>query len=100
MDLDTFVVAYLHSPRERWWGILQGLSPAGITIRGISIDSFETWMRSVARGEEEIAVSSVFFPMIRVERVYEDETTAATPSHEDRFRETTGIDPRLHLRPI
>jgi hypothetical protein len=98
MDLDTFVVAYLHSPRERWWGLLRGLTPAGITLRGISIDSFDSWMRSIVRNEEEIAVSSVFFPMIRVERIYEDETTAATPSHSDRFREATGIDARSHLR--
>ncbi|MGH9443911.1 MAG: hypothetical protein ACRD16_16725 [Thermoanaerobaculia bacterium] len=98
MRVDTFVVVYLHSPRERWWGLLHGLGPAGVTLRGVSLDSFEPWARSVARREEgEISPSTVFFPMNRVERIYEDESTLAVPSHEDQFRQWTGEEPRLYL---
>src|SRR5689334_2274617 len=98
MQVDTFVVAYLHSPRERWWGLLQWVAPAGITLRGVPLESFEPWARSVARREEgELSPSTVFFPMYRVERSYEDESTLAVPSHADRFREWTGEDARLYL---
>ena len=98
MQVDTFVIAYLHSPRERWWGLLRWVTPAGITIRGVSLESFEPWARSVARREEgELAPSTVFFPMNRVERMYEDESSLAVPSHADQFREWTGEDARLHL---
>src|SRR5215831_1089349 len=98
MEIDSFVVAYLHSPRERWWGILRALSPAGLTLRGLSLESFESWARSVARQEElESAPSTVFFPMNRVERMYEDEGTLQIPSHAERFRELTGQDVRLVL---
>ena len=98
MKPDAYVVAYLHSPRERWWGILRAVTPAGVTRRGISLESFEPWARSVARGEDSgIAPTTVFFPMNRVERVDEDESTLAVASHADRFKEWTGEDARMHL---
>src|SRR5258708_375469 len=100
MQIDTFVVVYLHSPRERWWGLLRWVAPAGITLRGLSLESFEPWARSVARHEEgEMCPSTVFFPMNRVERIYEDESTLAILSHADQFREWTGEDARLYLAP-
>ena len=98
MQVDSFVVAYLNSPREKWWGMLKTITPAGITMRGLSLDSFEPWARAVARREEcELFPSTVFFPMNRVERIYEDETTFSVPSMADRFLEWTGEDVRIHL---
>jgi hypothetical protein len=98
MQVDTFVVAYLHSPRERWWGLLHWIASAGITLRGVPLESFEPWARSVARHEEgEITPSTVFFPMNRVERIYEDESTLAVSSHADQFRQWAGQDARLYL---
>ncbi len=101
MQTDSFIVAYLSSPREKWWGMLKSLTPSGITLRGLSLDSFEPWARAVARREEcELFPSTVFFPMNRVERIYEDETTLSVPSMADRFLEWTGEDVRIHLFPI
>jgi hypothetical protein len=98
MDTDTFVIAYVHSPRELWWGLLRSLNPAGVTLRGVSLDSFDPWARGIARGEKgAIAASTVFFPMHRIEKIYEDDSSLAAPSHADRFRELTGLDARLEL---
>jgi hypothetical protein len=97
---DAYVVVYLHSPRERWWGMLRGVTPAGATLRGLSLDSFEPWARSVARGEDAgISPTTVFFPMHRIERIDEDESTLSVASHADRFKEWTGEDVKLHLVP-
>jgi hypothetical protein len=101
VEPDTFVVAYFHSPRERWWGLLRMVGPAGITLRGLPLDSFEPWARAIARQEEmEIIPTTVFFPLHRVERIYEDEPSAAVASHAARFKEITGRDVSLHLLPI
>jgi len=100
MKAQSYVVAYLHSPRERWWGMLRGIAPAGVTLRGLSLDSFEPWARAVARGEDSgIAPTTVFFPMNRIERLDEDESTLSVASYADRFREWTGEDVKLHLLP-
>lgn len=95
MEIDSFAVVYLHSPRERWWGLLRALTPAGVTLRGVSLESFESWMRGLARKDgEEIFPSTVFFPMTRVERIYEDESQPGLPSQADRVRETSGREAR------
>lgn len=100
MRTDACVVLYLHSPRERWWGLLRAMAPAGVTLRGLSLESFEPWARSVARGEDAgIAPTTVFFPMHRIERIDEDESTLSVASYADRFREWTGEDVRMHLVP-
>lgn len=100
MKADTYVVVYLHSPRERWWGLLRAVTPAGATLRGLSLESFEPWARSVARGEDTgIAPTTVFFPIHRIERIDEDESTLSVASHADRFREWTGEDVKIHLVP-
>jgi hypothetical protein len=100
MRIDAYVVAYMHSPRERWWGMLRAITPAGVTLRGLSLESFEPWARSVARREDAgIAPTTVFFPMNRIERVDEDESTLSVASHEDRFRQWTGEDVKIHLVP-
>jgi len=100
VKIDAYVVVYLHSPRERWWGLLRAVTPAGATLRGLSLESFEPWARSVARREDAgIAPTTVFFPIHRIERIDEDESTLSVASHADRFREWTGEDVKLHLVP-
>ncbi len=101
MEIETFVIVYLHSPREQWWGMLRGISPAGVTLRGLALDSFEPWARMVARqADQALSPSTVFFPMHRVERIYEDEASGLIPSHAQRFQELTGQDVRLYLMPV
>lgn len=88
----TTVVLYLNTPREKVWGILLALQPAGVTLRGLDLVVFEDWMRQEARGEDTgLGLSTLFYPMHRVERVERDETLGPMESYADRFRRLVGL---------
>jgi hypothetical protein len=85
------VVVYLHSPREKVWGVLLELGPAGVALRGLDLGVFDDWMRQEARREETlIGPATVFYPMHRVERIERDETVGPIPSCADRFAREVG----------
>ncbi len=86
----TPVLVYLHSPREKVFGVLVSVDPAGVALRGIQLGAFEDWLRQVARGEEGLGPVTVFYPMNRVERVEKDETLGALEGFAARFRRETG----------
>jgi hypothetical protein len=101
MKLEEYVVVHLANPREKYWGILKELTPSGATVRGLSLDGFEGWLREIARKEAvSFTPGTVFFPMHRVERIFADETEGEMMSFADRFRKLIGEDPRYHLTPI
>ncbi len=91
------VLVNLQNPREKVWGILLSIQSSGITLRGIDLNSFEDWSRSVARGEGEMGLSTTFLPIHRVERVSEDETIGSAQSFADIFEERVGTDVWTHL---
>jgi len=91
------VVLNLHSPREKVWGVLMSMTNAGVSIRGIDLDSFEDWTRAVARGEETMGLSTTFFPMHRVERMHLDERVGGIPSCAETFESRAGKDVWTHL---
>jgi len=66
------VLVYLHSPREKVFGVLVSLQPAGIAVRGIELAAFEDWLRQESRGEKGLGLVTLFYPMNRVERVEKD----------------------------
>jgi hypothetical protein len=85
------VVLSLQSPKEKFWGLLLSVSPAGIVLRGLDLVVFDDWMRQEARGEETvIGLATVFYPMHRVERMERDETIGAITSYADRFAQGSG----------
>jgi hypothetical protein len=84
------VIVYLHSPREKMWGLLSELNATGVFIHGIDLNTFEDWMTMVARGERNIGLGHVFFPMWRVERIMLDESVDDIPSMADRFYSRVG----------
>jgi len=89
----TPVVAYLHSPREKIFGVLLSLEPAGVVVRGLDLVSLEDWMHQEARGDAPgLSLASVFYPMGRVERVERDETVGPLEGFSDRFQRLTGRD--------
>ena len=45
----ALVLAFLHSPKERVWGVLQGYDGGGVWVEGIDLDSFEDWARQIGR---------------------------------------------------
>ena len=85
------VVVYLHSPKERLWGLLLESPTAGVYVRGIDLNTFEDWVRMIVRGEHNIGLTHMFLPMWRVERVALDETIDEIPSLADRFYSTVGL---------
>jgi hypothetical protein len=85
------VIVYLHSPKEKVWGLLISLLPAGIVVRGLDLAAFDDWMRQEARGEEAIiGLNTLFYPMARVERMERDESTGPLLSYAERFVRETG----------
>jgi hypothetical protein len=86
----TPVLLYLHSPREKVFGVLVSLEPAGVVVRGIELAAFEDWLRQEARGERGLGPSTVFYPMNRIERIEKDETAGDLEGFAQRFRRETG----------
>jgi hypothetical protein len=91
MELHSIVILTLHTPRERIWGELLALTPAGITVRGAELNAFEEVLRQIAAGEAGAGVlSTVFYPMCRIERVALDEAVGEIPSLAERFHQKVG----------
>ncbi len=86
-----FVVIHLHSPKEKYWGILLKYSSAGTWITGINLKGFEEFINS-CYGElpDEINFTTSFFPMYRVEKITLDESMGEIPSMKEFFESKTG----------
>jgi hypothetical protein len=98
----TPIVLYLQGPREKYWGVLVALLPAGVMIRGIDLSAFEDWMHQEATGDDPLlGLSTIFYPMNRVERMERDETVGAAISYSERFAVTVGrtVQQALGLTP-
>lgn len=86
MEPRSIVIVSLHSPKERLWGELEDISVAGVTLRGIDLDSFDDFLRQVLHPEgEHIGLPTLFFPMQRVERIALDEPRGSIPSLAEKF---------------
>lgn len=94
----TPVLLVLHSPREKCWGMLDEITAAGVFLRGLDLNAFDEWLRSIVRGEPFIGFSSLFFPMWRVERVSKDEPNGDVPSLHEQVEQRTGrtLEELLH----
>jgi len=93
MGPNEFVILHLTGPKEQFWGRLIELGPMGVTLRGISLNSFEDWARQVGRREEKtMDVVAVFFPMHRIEKIFQDEDMGVVPSYTRRFKDLAGME--------
>jgi len=91
MDIHSIVVVSLHSPKERVWGELLAINAAGITVRGIDLNSFDDYIHQVLDPEgERIGLPTLFFPMTRLERIALDEPIGSVPSMADVFEQKVG----------
>ena len=91
MDTHSIVVVSLHTPKEKVWGELLSITPAGITMRGVDLNSFDHFIRQINEPESErIGLPTVFFPMTRVERVALDEPSGSIPSMAELFARKVG----------
>ena len=83
------VMVTLNTPREKFWGALLAVTPAGISMRGVDLNSFEDFTRQLKAGEP-VTAHAVFFPMHRIERVEVDARNGEIPSMQERFADRVG----------
>jgi hypothetical protein len=85
------VIVYLQAPKEKAWGLLVSLQTAGIVLRAIDLAAFDDWMRQEARGDEPyLGLTTLFYPMNRVERLEKDESLGPISSYSARFEREVG----------
>ena len=91
MEPHSIVVVSLHSPKERLWGELVDISNAGVTVRGIDLSSFDDFLSQVLHPEgDRIGLPTLFFPMLRMERIALDEARGSIPSMAEMFEKKVG----------
>lgn len=97
-DPSSLVIVNLVNPKEKFFGVLRSLSAAGITMRAINLDSFDDWIRQIAKDDDtDIDLFTMFVPLFRVERIFLDEPAGAIKSFAQRFEDVTGRSIHEHL---
>jgi len=94
----ALVIVTLSNPREKVWGMILSLAPAGLSLSGAELASFEDLTVMVKDGEP-FTPAVVFFPMHRIERVELDLPDGSLPSLSQRFLAKTGLEPASALAP-
>jgi len=91
MDPHSIIIVSLHTPKEKIWGELLTLNTAGVTLRGIDLNSFDHFIRQINGPDtERIGIPTLFFPMTRVERIALDEPAGSIPSMDELFNRKIG----------
>ncbi|HUP48616.1 MAG TPA: hypothetical protein VNA04_07485 [Thermoanaerobaculia bacterium] len=99
LDNGAQVIVNLVNPKEKFFGILASLSPAGVTLRAINLDSFDDWIHQIARDEDpDLGLMTMFVPLFRVERVFLDEPSGSIKSYAQRFEEVVGLELADYVR--
>jgi hypothetical protein len=91
MNSGQLVLVTLQNPREKFWGVILSLTPAGLSLRGVDLESLEDFTQMVKLGEPASA-NVVFFPMHRVQRVEVDSRAGELPSLSEQFAAKTGVN--------
>ena len=87
----SIVLVHLIHPSEKFWGVLEELEPAGLTIRGLGLDSFGDWLRELADHEPcSLGLATMFVPLARVERIFLDEPVGAVQSYCQQLEQRLG----------
>lgn len=98
MEAESVIIVSLNTPKEKIWGRLLSLTQAGVTVQGIDLNAFDDWLKQVVEEQPSvIPLSTVFYPMHRVERVALDEPSGDIPSLAQRFSERIGISLLAYL---
>ena len=94
----SLVIVNLVTPKEKFFGVLKALSPAGVTIRAINLESFDDWVRQIARDDEpNLDLITMFVPLFRVERIFLDEPVGSVESYRERFARRVGVSVESYL---
>jgi hypothetical protein len=78
--------------------MILALAPAGVSLSGAELASFED-LTVMVRDGEPFTPAVVFFPMHRIERVELDLPDGSLPSLSQRFQAKTGREPFTVLTP-
>jgi hypothetical protein len=91
MEPHSIVVISLHSPKEKLWGELVDMNQAGVTLRGIDLSAFDDFVSQVLHPDgDRMGLPTLFFPMLRVERIALDEARGSIPSLAEVFEKKVG----------
>jgi len=91
MQPHSIVVLSLHSPKEKLWGELVDISNAGVTMRGIDLSAFDDFVSQVLHPDgDRMGLPTLFFPMLRIERIALDEARGSIPSLAEVFAKKVG----------
>lgn len=90
IEAGSAVVVVLHTPREKCWGVLGEITAGGVFMRGVDLNAFDDYTRSVKNDEPFMGLGDQFFPMWRVERISRDESSGGVPSMAEQFEQRTG----------
>jgi hypothetical protein len=91
MQPHSIVVISLHSPKEKLWGQLVDISNAGVTLRGIDLSSFDDFVSQILHPDgDRMGLPTLFFPMLRIERIALDEARGSIPSLAEVFAKKVG----------
>jgi len=91
MERHSIIVVSLHSPKEKLWGELLSINTAGVTLRGIDLNSFDHFVNQINSAEgERTGLPTLFFPMTRIERIALDEPSGTIPSLSEVFARKVG----------
>ena len=91
MEPNSIVIVSLHTPKEKLWGSLVSMNAAGVTLRGIDLNSFDHFINQInGPDSERTGLPTLFFPMNRVERIALDESSGSIPSLSEMFARKVG----------
>jgi hypothetical protein len=90
IQTDDHVILILHTPREKFWGVLHEINPAGAYMRCLDLGAFEEFMRAARSGETFYGLGEQFFPLWRVEKISLDEPDGDIPSLREQLENRTG----------
>ena len=84
------IVLVLHTPKEKYWGVLDEISATGVFLRGLDLNAFDAWVGAVLHKEPFIGLCDLFFPMWRIERVSRDEAAGGVAALYEQVEQRTG----------
>lgn len=91
METGSIIILNLQDPREKIIGKLLTISPSGITIKGVDVNSFNDWMKQFTQKQPTTTIfpTTMFFPMHRVVSCYLDEDMGNVLSFSSQFKGRT-----------
>ena len=85
----SIVLLTLHSPRQKFFGLLLELTGAGVALRGVPLDALDDLARQLRAGEAA-GPTTLFFPMHRVDQMEIDGPSGDVPSLAEHFAAVAG----------